>query len=180
MILKSTAVLSVKGFNSLEDAINFHEAEELPVEKYIHHFRLLPDHFNKQYKFGSFLKVNLFDYTCNCATYIMREEEYDGRDIRKACKHIYRAINLYAWKEVGELTTKILRNQMKSGPEKLFKFDDDTLFATRPRTEWIRIYSLVEGRWIQYYYSKKQKRFSHRYKPKNWEEIELIINGSEK
>lgn len=175
MILKSSAILSVKGFNSLEEAIKYNEAEDLPLETYTHLFPELPTLYNKKIKIGTFIRVNLFKYKCNCIPFKNREDKYENRDIRIACNHIEHAISFGAWENIDALTLKILKNQVTFGEEKLFYFDDKTILGTTPRKEWIRIYYVENGNCIQYYYSKKQKRFSHGYKPPKWEEIENIL-----
>jgi hypothetical protein len=176
MILSSKSFSSVKKFNSLENAILYFDAEELPLEPYIHQFPILPKHFKKSIKINSEVFVNLFNYECSCTPFKAKCESYEGRDIRKTCYHINQALTFGAWQEIDVLTKLILKNQMKSGQEKLFRLDNLTILGTTPRTEWIRIYYSKEGRYVQYYYSKKQKRFSHGNRPPKWEEIQNILD----
>lgn len=167
MILRSTEKkfeTPVKGFNSLEDAIQYIEPLELPLPKYSHQFPVFPIWTNRNRKIQG-QTINLFLLSCTCEVYKERELKYFDRDIRKTCIHLYYGFERHRNKILDDLSKLLLDQQYKYGVEQLYKLDDETFLGTKPGSEWIKIYKPRDSRWTHYSYNRLEKRFSYDRKP---------------
>ncbi len=175
MILKSTSKKfepSVKGFNSLEDAIKHNEPIKLNLPPYVHQVPDFPDWTNKNKKVMG-KDVNLFFMTCSCDDFLDSVPLYDGRDVRKVCVHLYFGLKRHWNKILDELTKLIIEYQFKYGPEILYRLNEKIIIGTKPKTSWVSIYSFEENEWRKHSYDLKEKRFSYGYK--NEELLSLLL-----
>lgn len=102
----------------------------------------LPGWTDKTYSCGEH-KVNLFKNSCTCEDYKNRSLNYDEKDIRRCCKHIYyKIINSAAHQHIPKLFDLLLKNTALFNAALYYKAiikDKDVYFSFNPESNWVGI-----------------------------------------
>ena len=130
----------------------------------------LPGWCNREYK-KEFDLFNPYTVICTCGEYKEQSKEYESRDYRRVCKHLYYLYRYRLKDEVPALTMMLMEQYHRYGAEELIKaeYGEAIFYYGFDRTgEWINIYC-NESMWIRFSYNIKQKRWSDKIAPKNEE-----------
>ncbi len=128
-------------------------------------FPKLPAKFNKIYYYKG-EKINLYNYSCTCRQFEENSKLYPGRDIRRACKHIYFKASVdWLKKYIGGIAILLLQKAVYHGIQYLYKtniFGKDFYFIINPDSAWINVITLKdETMAFEYTYHTIQKRWGY-------------------
>lgn len=99
---------------------------------------------DKRYRYKEF-HLDVFNLRCTCEDQKAKREEYQDRDIRKLCKHLYYKISSSWLKQyLDSLSMELMKNSALFGPEALYKYEykkSFIIFGFRSETEWVNVYA---------------------------------------
>ena len=171
MILKAVPQKKEDEFELIGDIRVIKEVPETGNNHFIYEFPKLPVKFNKFYH-SKHEKINLFNFTCTCEQYINNSKHYTGRDIRKACKHIYyKASSEWLKDTIDPVTILLLKTAVFNGYKHLYKiniYSKEFYFIINPDSAWVKVITLsVNNSSIEYLYHTIDKRWGYGKEPDN-------------
>jgi len=133
---------------------------------YVHPLPLFPLKVkDKRYRYKEF-HLDVYNLRCTCEDQIAKREEYQDRDIRKLCKHLYYKISSSWLKQyVDSLSLELLKNSVFFGPEHLYKYEYKKsliILGFRSETEWVNVYA------PNIHHPEEHKRYSFNPSTKRW------------
>lgn len=171
MILKSLPQKKKDEFELIGDIRVIKEVTETGNNHFIYEFPQLPAKFNKFYH-SKQEKINLFTFTCTCEQFRNNSKLYKGRDIRKACKHIYyKASAEWLKNTIDPITLLLLKIAVFNGYKHLYKvyiYVKNFYFIINPESAWVKIITLTEmNSSIEYHYHTINRRWGFSLVPEN-------------
>ncbi len=186
--IKSNIFGKDKNLKIIEDVRNLDQQLQpstKPGEYYfIPELPAVPQYFNKKI-ISQGNSVNLFQFTCSCEHFKIKSANYQGRDIRKACKHIYYKIDSNFDKlKILQLWLILLKNAAIFGTQHYYKFqfkEHEFYYGFKEDTVWVNIFANVLGDatkdYFQYGYNLVTNAWASRLEPIQKFEIIHILNS---
>lgn len=117
-------------------------------------------------------RVNLFKFTCTCEDYKQKSVKYSGRDIRKACKHIYyKSTQDYYNDYFPDIIKILLKIAVFKGFSYLYKikiFKNEVYYLIEPNSAWIKILAVNnQSKWDEYFLHILDNRWGYNKNPIN-------------
>lgn len=172
MILKAVPQKKEDEFSLIDDIRQIKRKQQyLTHNEIIFNYPELPKELNKTLLSKS-NRVNLFKFTCTCEDYEKKSIKYSGRDIRKACKHIYyKSTQSYYEKYLPKIAYILLKLATFKEIEHLYKvniFNSDVYFIIQSNSAWIKIISGDNSdNWGEYLFHTVKNRWGYNKIPPN-------------
>ncbi len=166
MIIKLLPPKNKDEFDLIEDIRTLKDSKVGDGQNFvIYEFPKLPKRLNKVY-FSKLEKINLYNYTCTCEQFRENSKLYKGRDLRRACKHIYyKASATWLREIVGEVTVLLLNKAVYGGFKYLYKvnlYKKEFYFVINPESAWVNIITLNNDSFaVEFTYHTIKKRWGY-------------------
>jgi len=154
---------------------------------YIHRVPKLPSFTDKTYRYKE-VEMNLYHLTCTCQKFHDKLLlNYENRDIRRICIHLYyKLISSAAKKDIDQLTQVLMEAAVKHDARYFYKYyfrkeNKDVYISFAEHTEWINVFLQVRNEddadYIRFGYNAVLNRWNYGKSPALAGKIEYVIDS---